>query len=571
MTENSNSILTNLIDKIIFMSQSGMLDEAKSLSRKLFEAHPNDPQILMCLGIVSYFDSKPNDSINFLLKSLSINNDHYLTYSYLGRSSILIGKFDDAVFFFDKAILINSLHFDSFVGRGIALYMINELDASLLSFDKAINLDINSSEAYNGKGNVLLKSMRVEEAIECFDKAIASSPRYKDPYNNKGIALRQLGQYKKALDCFAEAIYIDPSYCEAINNRANTYSDIGLYKQAIADYDHIIKLNPDFNMANWNKSLLKLLLGEYEDGWALYEYRWQDSLKKYQREFNKPLWLGNQSIKNKTILIHAEQGYGDTIQFCRYLSQLESLGAKVLFEVPKPLISTISSMKSNFKIVEQGKTLPAFDFHCPLMSLPLAFKTTVANIPANIPYLYATDEKRNRWSDKVGGGSQIKVGLVWSGGFRPNQPELWEANNRRNIPLLLLKPLKDIEAVVFYSLQKGEPAESELELLKDNWSGPGLINFTSDLNDFSDTAALIENLDLVISVDTSTAHLAAAMGKEVWLLNRFDTCWRWFDDGRSDSPWYPTVRLFRQPSPGDWDSVIQEVKSELKKLIKPVV
>jgi hypothetical protein len=215
------------------------------------------------------------------------------------------------------------------------------------------------------------------------------------------------------------------------------------------------------------------------------------------------------------------------------------------------------------RIVVQGDTPPEFDFQCPLMSLPLAFQTTLSSIPADIPYLRSCEEKSLYWREKLGNGQQrLRVGLVWSGGFRHDQPELWAVNKRRNIPLVKLAALKHPD-VEFYSLQKGQPAESELsDAISGGWNGPPIADHTSLLHDFSDTAALIENLDLVISVDTSTAHLAAAMGKPVWILNRFDTCWRWLLD-RTDSPWYPTVRLYRQERREDWDAVVGNIRRDL--------
>jgi hypothetical protein len=225
-------------------------------------------------------------------------------------------------------------------------------------------------------------------------------------------------------------------------------------------------------------------------------------------------------------------------------------------------MNLLSSFSSVAQLAEKGSPLPPFDYQCPLMSLPLAFKTSLSNIPANVPYLKSNLEKSLFWKEKLGEKIKLRVGLVWSGGFRPNQPELWSVNKRRNIPLAKLTVLKNLD-IDFYSLQKGQPAESELaELIRDNWDGPHIVDFTSLLHDFSDTAALIENLDLIISVDTSTAHLAGALGQPVWILNRFDTDWRWLLD-RSDSPWYPTVKLYRQEKAGDWDDVVQRVKADL--------
>jgi hypothetical protein len=225
----------------------------------------------------------------------------------------------------------------------------------------------------------------------------------------------------------------------------------------------------------------------------------------------------------------------------------------------------LAGLEGVSQIVERGSSLPEFDYQCSLLSLPLALKTTLSTVPGRNPYLRSDAGRRNHWQSVLGGRTKPRVGLAWSGGFRSHQPELWGVNGRRNIPLAKLAPLKSPE-IEFYSLQKGQPAESELtEVIAKNWDGPELRDHTNELHDFADTAALIEQLDLVISVDTSIAHLAAALGKPVWLLNRFDTCWRWMTV-RTDSPWYPTMKLYRQERPGDWDGVVQRVKTDLLRL-----
>ena len=238
------------------------------------------------------------------------------------------------------------------------------------------------------------------------------------------------------------------------------------------------------------------------------------------------------------------------------------MGARVILQVPKALTNLLAGVSGVAQIVEPGTPLPRFDYQCPLMSLPFAFKTDLTSIPANIPYLTPSLEKSCYWKEKLGERSKPRVGLVWSGGFRSDQPETWAVNRRRNIPLVKFASLKhpDIE---FYSLQKGQPGESELtELTRTNWDGPDIVNFTNELKDFSDTAALIDNLDLIVTVDTSTAHLAGALGKPVWILNRFDSCWRWLVD-RTDSPWYPTAKLYRQEKADDWDHVVRQVSADL--------
>jgi hypothetical protein len=274
------------------------------------------------------------------------------------------------------------------------------------------------------------------------------------------------------------------------------------------------------------------------------------------------LWLGDESLASKTILLYAEQGLGDTIQFCRYARSVADLGARVVMLVPGPLLGLLATLDGVAQLVKVGDPLPPFDFQCPLMSLPLAFRTELATIPAPHSYLRPDSGRTRRWKERLGERLKPRVGLVWSGGFRPDQPELAEINARRNMDASLLAGLKD-ERIEFYSLQKGEPAASDLARLQAaHWGGPDIIDWTSELHDFSDTAALAANLDLVISVDTSMAHLAGALGRPVWILNRFDSCWRWLP-GRVESPWYPTARIYTQQRSGDWAGVIEKVKADL--------
>ena len=365
---------------------------------------------------------------------------------------------------------------------------------------------------------------------------------------------------------FDTAIRIKPDYAEAHSNRGNALQDLKRFDEALASYKKAIEIKPDYTVAHHNLSLCHLLLGNFQDGWQEYEWRWKnESATRLQsnRNFPQPLWLGEQSLMGKTILLYAEQGLGDTIQFCRYASLVAQLGATVILEVQRPLIKLLQNLEGVSQLVAMGDPLPAFDYQCPLLSLPLAFKTEIESIPNQVPYIKAAPMQVDYWKTKLAAHQKLKVGLVWNGGFRPNQPELWSLNARRNIPLAQIAQI-NIPEINFYSLQKGEPAESELvQSGNQYWDPSNFYNFASELEDFSDTAALIANLDLIISVDTSTAHLAAAMGKPVWLLNRFDTCWRWLLD-RKDSPWYPTITLYHQEKMGDWKSVLEKVKGDLR-------
>ncbi len=302
--------------------------------------------------------------------------------------------------------------------------------------------------------------------------------------------------------------------------------------------------------------MLKLSLGEYEEGWQLYEWRWKTkSFTSPVRNFSQPLWLGNDSIVGKTILVHSEQGFGDTIQFYRYLSKLKTLRCKIIFETQTQLVPLIKAQRDNCQIIGQGETIPSFDVHCPLLSLPLAFKTTLETIPAQVPYLFPPPEKLELWRTKLGTRSKPKIGLVWSGKLLPDF--------RRSIPIESLLLIID-EKAEWYSLQK-DVRESDRSSLNSSLT---IIDHAPSLNDFSDTAALITEMDLVISIDTAVAHLAGALGKPVWILLPFHPDFRWLRD-REDSPWYPTARLFRQTQDGEWRSVIDRVSQKLKIFLDP--
>jgi hypothetical protein len=297
--------------------------------------------------------------------------------------------------------------------------------------------------------------------------------------------------------------------------------------------------------------LLKLSLGEYEEGWKLYEWRWKTSLfTSPVRNFSPPLWLGNDSIVGKTILLHSEQGFGDTIQFFRYLPKLTTLGCKIIFETQTQLVPLMKAQRNNCQIIGQGETLPSFDVHCPLLSLPLAFKTTLETIPAQVPYLFPPLEKLELWRAKLGTKRKPRIGLVWSGRLSPDF--------RRSIPLELFLQIINTGAE-WHSLQK-DYRESDRNSLNSNLT---IIDHAPSLNDFSDTAALITEMDLVISIDTAVAHLAGALGKPVWILLPFHPDFRWLR-AREDSPWYPTARLFRQTRDGEWDNVLKRLVLELK-------
>jgi len=501
-------------------------------------------------------------------KILQDNPKHFDALQLKGVLEIQRNNWEIALKYLERALLLNNGIPFVYFNKAIALHRLGRLRDALSQYDKAISIKQDYSEAYCNRGVVLNELQEFQPALDSLSKAIALNHSNSEAYYNRGLSLQNLKKTDAALLSYKNAILLNPGYAEAYNNCGVLLQEQNLSEDALKHYARAALLKPDYAKAQWNCSIVQLLSGDYEKGWANYEWRWRTNEipKHVDRVFSEPLWLGRESLQGKTILLYSEQGLGDTLQFCRYAKLVADQGATVILEIEKPLQNILSGLEGVSQLIVTGDELPNFDFQCPLMSLPHAFRTTLETIPTHIPYIKTNSDKVAYWGGKLRPSDKLKIGLVWSGGFRPNHPNIWSVNERRNIQLQHFSLLKDLD-VDLYSLQKGEPAQSDYKLLRaTGWDGPNIIDYTDELNDFADTAALIQNLDLIISVDTSTAHLAAALGKPVWILNRFDTCWRWLLI-RDDSPWYPSVKLFRQKNAGDWLDVMTRVKSSLKELI----
>jgi len=388
------------------------------------------------------------------------------------------------------------------------------------------------------------------------DQALSIKPDHADARNNRGVALQNLGRPADALADYERALALAPDHPEASINKGNALLALGRYREALANDEEIIARRPDCGEAHFHAAHVQLALGNYHDGWKEYEWRWcTRQLRAHRRDFTQPLWLGQESLQGKTILLHAEQGLGDTIQFIRYVQLVAQQGAEVILEVQRPLLTLARQLKGIAQTVARGEPLPDFDFHCPLLSLPLAFGTQVHNIPQG-PYLWAPSEHVHKWRGRLLHLKRPAVGLVWSGGAT-------HGNDRnRSIPLKRLSPLFREENIGLVSLQR-ELRNEDAGILDCH---PQIQMLGGELMDFCDTAAVISLLDLVITVDTSVAHLAGALGAPTWILVPAVPDFRWMLE-RTDSPWYPTARLFRQPSPGDWDSVIEHLCAELRGMV----
>jgi Tfp pilus assembly protein PilF len=422
---------------------------------------------------------------------------------------------------------------------------------------RAMRLKAPSPQILRIHGLALSALGRPREAIESFDRAIKLNTKFSGAHNDRGTALTKLKRFDEALASYDRALAVQPNFVEALYNRGYALEGLKRFDEALASYDRALALRPNYLEALYNRGALLRMIGDFDRGWEKYELRWEtESLRHARRGFTQPLWLGQEEIAGKTILLHAEQGFGDTIQFCRYVPLVAARGARVVLEVQKPLQELMNSLDGVAHIISRGDPLPDFDLQCPLLSLPLAFKTRLETIPSAVPYLRASSQASNNWERRLGPRDRPRIGLVWSGNPAHTRDHL------RSIDFNSFLSLLDINAT-FISLQKDVRAADAIVLN----GRRDLLHFGDELSTFSDTAALISNLDLVISVDTSVAHLAGALGKPVWVLLSFIGDWRWLCD-REDSPWYPTARLFRQDSTRAWDNVIARVHAALHDFVE---
>jgi tetratricopeptide (TPR) repeat protein len=534
-------------------------DMATRLQPDLVAAHNNRGTVLQTVRRLP-------EALGSYDAAIALQPDYLL--AHINRGNVLrdLGRSADALASYDLALSLRPDHARTHLNRSAALRDLHRLEEALPSCERALALYPGLAEAHLQRGHILRDLRRHADALASYDRTIALRPDDHVAHNGRGAALLELQRLAEALPSIEKAIALRPDYVYAHMNCANALLGLGRTEDALGSFERAMALDPTRADACWLAGTCDLKLGQYERGWRRYEQRVNDPLLKLPQGFAQALWRGIEPIADKTVLLYAEQGLGDALQFCRYARLVAERGAKVILTVPRALVRLLTSLDGAVAVVAPEDPLPRFDYCCSLMSLPFVFNTTVSTVPARVPYLRAGQDDLLRWKEKLGGTNRLRVGLAWSGGFRAGQPDTWAVNQRRNAPLESFAPLRHPD-VEFYSLQKGEPAESELAAARSKgWSGPALIDHTGQLRDFADTAALVEQLDLVICVDTSVAHLAGALGKPVWILNRFDGCWRWLC-GRDDTPWYPSARLFRQETPGDWDGVVARVKADLVALV----
>ena len=547
------------------LKELNRFDEALASYDRALAVKPDYADALSNRGNILKELNRYEEALASLDRAIAARPDYAEAHS--NRASVLhaLRRHDEALASCDRAIALWPNYAAAYCNRGSALHGLKRFDEALASYDRALALQPDFALAHSNRGNALHELNRFEEALAHFERAIALRPNFAEAHSNRGNALRHLLRFEEALASYDRAIALRPDFVEAHCNRGSVLQELNRFDGAIAAYDHAIAIRPDFAHARFNLGAARLLSGDFARGWEEYEWRWDtEQLMAAKRNFAQPQWRGSGDIAGKTVLIHAEQGLGDTLQFCRYVPGVAERGANVIFEVPKPLLTMMSTLRGAVQIVAMGDPLPDFDMHCPLLSLPLAFRTRLENIPSQTPYLSAHDNKIAAWRDRLGERKKSRVGLVWAGNPRKELPGSNRIDQQRSIQFDQLAPLLDIAGCEFYSLQKGDDAVTQLRA---SALRSRVVDWTDELHDFSDTAALIENLDLVIAVDTSVAHLAGALAKPFWLLNRYTTCWRWLLD-RDDSPWYPTARQFRQGGRRDWNDVMARVQAALRQFVR---
>jgi tetratricopeptide (TPR) repeat protein len=435
--------------------------------------------------------------------------------------------------------------------QGLTFQLQGQLEQAHQLYQRVLKKQPAHFDALHSSGVLAAQNKDPYLALELFKKAIELNPNAATAHLNQGLALKMLGRLEEAIASFDRAIFIKPDYAEAHCTRGLVLHLLNRLQEAVESYDKAVAARPDYANSYLNKSLAALVAGDFRTGWELYEWRWKnEELRLEKRGFSQPLWLGAERVAGKTMLLHAEQGLGDTIQFCRYAKLVKSLGARVILEAPKSLLGLLDGLEGVDELIQKGKNLPAFDYHCPLLSLPLAFKTEVDSIPGRKPYLSVLPEKYSVWTERLGAKRKARVGLVWSGSVKNKN------DYSRSLTLKqLLQHLPD--CCDYVSLQKEVRAVDQQVL-----AGSGIGDYAEDLKDFTDTAALCGLMDLVISVDTSVAHLAAALGKTTWILLPYIPDWRWLLD-REDSPWYESVKLYRQVANGDWQRPLEGICRDL--------
>ena len=584
-----------LLRQALDLHQRGESSAAEQICRQVLRSESGNFAARHLLGIILAQQRRNAEALQWIEAALELRPE--ATSALTNRGGILraLGRLDEALADIERALAISPAFSLTWIKHGNILRDLGRLEEALASYGHALELKPDYSEAFNNRGTVLRDMGRADEALQDYERAIALRPDVAETHYNKANALQDLGRLHEAVEAFARALALRDTYAEAYynranalcsldlvdqalasydraialhsafpeahNNRSNLMRDLGLPEEALAGYDRAIASNSGYADAHLNKGLTALSLGRFAEGWSLYEWRSRKCANQVEELLRgKPKWDGHEAIDAETLYVYAEQGFGDTIQFCRYARLAAAIGARVILAVQDPLIRLVKSLDPNITVTGWTNVSEQFDRYVALLSMPLCFRTVAETIPADVPYLRAEPGRVCHWRQRIGTGG-LKVGIAWQGNIHS------PADVRRSFPLTALAGLAAIPGVRLISLQKNSgteqlnnlPAWMRVEVL-----GP---YFDAGPDAFLDTAAVMEALDIIISPDSAVAHLAGAIGRPIWVALQFIPDWRWQLE-RSDSPWYPTMRLFRQSRRGHWQSVFDKIEKRLRDIAK---
>ena len=529
--------------------QGGRLQTAEDIYRQILAVEPNHADATHLLGLIAHQMGRHEIAVEYIGRAIALNGTMAEFHDNLGGAYRALRRMPEAAAYCRRAVELKPDDAAAHYNLGLVLNDQGKLAEAVACYRRALELRPDYAEAHNNLGNAFKNQEKLADAIACYYRALELRPDYAEAYSNLGAALRGEGKLEEAIACYRRALQLKPDNAEAHSNLGLAFVDQRRLEEAAACYRRALELKPDLAEAHFNRSFLWLLSGNFAQGWPEYECRWQ------AHRFAQPLW-GGEALAGKTILLHAEQGFGDTIQFVRYAPIVKQHGGTVILACQKPLLALLEGCAGIDQLIAQGNALPAFDVHAPLMSLPGILKTTLDTIPAAVPYLSAPAALTEYWREKLRDVRGYRIGINWRG--RPGQGS-WLA---RDLPLQQFAILAEIPGVCLISLQKGTGRE-ELQQARERFPVVDLGDEVDQASGaFVDTAAIMKNLDLVITSDTSVPNLAGSLAIPVWVALTLAHDWRWLLD-RSDSPWYPTMRLFRQREQGNWQGVFDDIRRAL--------
>jgi len=536
--------------------RAGRFREAELLYRQLLAGQPNHADALHMLGVMALQARQTGDALKLIGRAVELQPGNGEFHSNLGLVHRALGNRDQELECYQRAAALRPNAPEAHYNLGVALAEGEQFGPAIVEYRQAITLRPDFPEAHNNLGEALREIGQLDEAIAAARRAVELRPNWPQALNNLAMSLRENDQLDEAIAIFEHALALKPDYVESLSNMGNAMFLSGRVDQGTDILRRACAMRPDWPPARWNLAHALLMKDHTVEGWAAYEAR--RGLPKQYLTYHDPKteWTGGE-LARRRLLVHAEQGFGDMIQMARYLPLLAERGATVVLECQPELAPLMRGVDGVAEVIPRGQGIvPKYDLHVPIMSLPLRFGTTTATIPSRVPYISLDQQKVEHWRQKLAADPRRpKIGLAWAGS--PSH----KRDRKRSMPLAAFAPLAGIKQATFYSLQKGKSAEQ----INSPPAGLELVDLTAELRDWSDTAALIANFDLVIAVDTAVVHLAGALAKPAWVLLPFAADWRWMTD-RGDSPWYPTLRLFRQPKPGDWQTPVAQVAEMLSSL-----